>query len=146
MLGFLFSITPDTSGSTFGSQPFDVSRYSGIRFWGRDAKADSAGQEVDVHLANIQTSSEHTSSLCWDPEDLAERCSDNFRASVMLTSEWQEFTVEWKDLHQSGEDWSAHFDSFDPNAYNIIWMVNGHGPGVPAPGFDFCLADIYFLP
>lgn len=122
---------------------FDVSPYTGIRFWARSATGD---QEIVVKCADKNTFTEDSESTCNKNPRLG-RCGDDWGIqSLMLSPEWKEYFVKWADFEQTPNDWDqARFKSFDtkhvPGAY---FGVKGKGPDEKTPPFEFCVSQIYF--
>ena len=138
------------SGTTFDNPSFDVSGYDGISFWGWAAEPlPDAPLTVEVTLSTIDTRWGDKNAKCWTKEDQSARC-DNFYDEVSLANQWQRHSVRWSDLHQSPDDWNPPQyrppGGFDRNIYEIMFVVRGPGPEIMGQPFDFCVADLRFIP
>jgi hypothetical protein len=123
--------------------PFDLSPYTGIRFWGYAPKGDQA---IKVGFPDHNTYTEDARSTCnQNPEK--GRCGDDWAVQRMnLTPAWKEYTIKWEDLRQSSVKWGAQFDAFDrERVFTAYFAVNGLGPDNQSPPFEFCISQIHFL-
>jgi hypothetical protein len=122
--------------------PFDLSSYSGIRFWAASRNGD---QPIMVAFPNIDTATEIAEATCRNP-DAGGRCGDDWAIQDLpLTTAWTEYAVKWSDLKQSSIKWGAQFPSFDSKHVVNVWFgVRGPGPTGTSPPFDFCVSDIHF--
>ncbi len=122
---------------------FDVSRYTGIRFW---ARSTMGNQEIVVKSADKNTFTEDSASTCNKNPKIG-RCGDDWGIqSLVLSTQWKEYFIKWADFEQTPDDWNqARFKSFDtkhvPGAY---FGVKGKGPDEKTPPFEFCISQIYF--
>jgi hypothetical protein len=146
--GFNFTNSGGNSAEgTFGPEPIDVSRYSGISFWGRaDEPFEGAHLSIQVAFPNVDTQWGDRNASCWTPENQSDGC-DSFQKDIALTSEWRQYFVRWDELHQSFQEWSPpqkRFSSFNTLVNSTTFIVRGASPGIMSSPFDFCIAHIRF--
>ena len=144
MEGFIFSLST-TDGQAV---PFDVSGYSGIRFWAysvppKAGKLDLPTQ-IRVQFANVDTYTESAQSTCVR-KDGRDQCND-FGKVITLPEDhsWAPYVIKWADLQQQ-PGWGTQFPAgFDPHVYTVLFLIRGGGPDIRNIPFDFCVAQIEF--
>jgi len=114
------------AGST-GSPFYDARAYRGVRL---------ALRSPSTVTIQIQFSDRDTDPL----GGVCTRCQDNFSASLLVTAEWQTFTVLFSELRQQGTG-----DRFPALDLTRLSTVQIHAPQVDG-AFDLWLDDVRFLP
>ena len=136
--GFDLAIGPVDGGET--RVTYDISKYSGIVFWGMSPTAN----HVKVMIQNIDTDAQ--GGRCGTSDASSEQCWDSFCTYLGFTDTWQRFEVKFSDLEQEGWGHPAPGGVFDSTqAYSIYFQVNGPAKaGDPAVNADFWIDDVYF--
>jgi hypothetical protein len=121
-------------------QPYDISSYRGIVFWGMSA----ASNTVKVQISNDDTVP--SGGKCGQSDASVDQCWDNFAKYVSLTPTWQRFEVKFSDLQQDGWGHPVPSGIFDPTtARGISFEVLGPANATAAPvSADFWIDDVYF--
>ena len=129
--------------------PFDVSQYTGIRFWlyselDLSSESPTRVQQINVLFTDGNTDSWYRDSACRDPDPVD--CGDAFgKRGVIASHQWEQVFVAWEELQQSSNEWGAQFDGLDQErVISVVFEVAGAGPNITVPPFDICVAQIYF--
>jgi hypothetical protein len=128
------------NSADYSEAAFDVSPYTGIRFWAK-ANVDPTYHRVTttvlVKFPNADTDGNvGVSSAC--KKTASGVCNDDFGAPLTLTQDWTLQVIKWADLMQGG--YGEAFTSFNMEVYSTIFVV----PGLISRPFDFCIAQIEF--
>jgi hypothetical protein len=117
---------------------FDISKATGIVFWGMSAAASS----VKVQIANDD--SDPAGGKCGTTDASTSRCWDSFATYLPFTDKWQKFEVKFSKLRQDG--WGMEVPAFDATtARGINFLVQGPTTTTaPAIDADFWIDDVYF--
>jgi hypothetical protein len=120
-------------------QTYDVSSYSAIGF---RAKA-AAPVEIRLSISDQNTAEEggvcNPTAVSGDPD----RCGDYFGTNVVLSTEWEDYTVPFASMTQRG--WGLPAPGFDATtAYSLRMQVRGDA-ATPV-SFDYWLDDVYLVP
>jgi hypothetical protein len=122
-------------------QPFDVSRFRGLSFWGW---ARDVGTTIKVEVTNVDTSGDYPEATCL--KDGNQACYDSHAIqALVLSTVWGYHRFEWTELEQSAQHYGTQFDEFNPNVLDIAFTYPGPGTGRSQP-FEFCISQIRFLP
>ena len=125
---------------TSAGDPFDVSAYTGIRFW---AWSRWVGQSIRVDFPDLDTEAADPTSTCNLDQDAGVCGNDWAIQNLQLTDVWTPYTIRWDQLVQA--DWGPKVAQFDPkHVFATIFNLAGSGPNEPYPPFDFCVSQIYF--
>ena len=111
--------------------PYDLTPYTGIIFWAR-----SAAGSVDMRLRVV------TADVTPDTSpggECATNCDDVFGDYITLTTQWQEFTVEFAAPPLEQQGWGYEPPAFDPTGALAIQLQADAGIA-----FDIWLDDIRF--
>jgi hypothetical protein len=136
--GFNF-VQPKNEASPHGS-PFDVSPYTGLRFWAWSS--NELG--IAVMFPDSNTDSQDPQSTCEKNPD-AGGCNP-FGTHLVLTQNGAEYHVEWSDLAQE-PGWGQRFDGglVQQQVSATNFQVTGIGDRTSyLPPFEFCVSQIYF--
>ncbi len=140
--GFDFQRAPPD----YQTDPLDVSRYTGIRFWASSARATPGKLDqptlLRVQFSNLDTYTENAASTCF--QESGRNTCDDFGADIALPNDgnWALYAVKWADLTQQG--YGHAFPSFDTHVYTAQFAILGPGRGSRSLPFDFCVAQIEF--
>ena len=135
-MGFTLATTRD------GAAPVDVSAYSGITFWARS----DAGSAVDVLFRDVDT--EPLGGRCGVTDASSDQCYDDFQQELAVTSDWRQYTVLFRTLHQASAPFNWGYTppsgAFDPTqVYSILFSVmNTSGAAIQA---DMWVDDVYLV-
>ncbi|HXN30763.1 MAG TPA: hypothetical protein VN894_02835, partial [Polyangiaceae bacterium] len=136
--GFTF-VEPQGKLSTAGD-PFDVSAYTGIRFW---AWSLYVGQSIRVNFPDFDTEAADPTSTCNLHPDAGTCGNDWSIQNLELTDVWTQYTIRWDQLTQA--DWGPKVAQFDPkHVFATLFNLAGAGPNDLYPPFEFCVSQIYF--
>jgi hypothetical protein len=125
---------------TSAGDTFDVSPYTGIRFW---AWSRWAGQAIKVDFPDPDTGAADPTAGCKKYADAGGCGNDWAIQNLILDSVWAPYTIRWDQLSQA--DWGPKVAQFDPkHVFATVFIVAGSGPNDPYPPFDFCVSQIYF--
>ena len=127
--GMGINLTPASpSDVTF----YDVSKYSGVKFWAR-----GQGQmQFQVQQPSTRGADQEFPGEC--VEQFGAACEDHYSAEpIELTSEWKEYELRWAELAQRGYGMPVPFD------YRVF-SVEFHFFG--AQDFDFWIDDLRLVP
>ena len=107
---------------------YDASKYKGITF--KIKKGPGGTPNVRLKVPDTQT----------DPEGKkCTECFNDFGLDIVLTDDWQEYTIPFTSLKQL-KGWGSRFDGIEPKAlYGLQWQVN-----TPGATFDVWVDDIAF--
>ncbi len=108
---------------------YDLSAYSGVRFRARGSAS------LYMNLATRDSNPENLGGSCEDGEG----CYDRHGRTVLLTSSWQDFSVDFCTLSQEG--WGASLPAFDPTT---VTNLNFHVRSTQA--FEVWIDDVEFIP
>ena len=123
-----------------GGVPFDVSSYTGIRFWAWSLYAD---QSITVSFPDVDTASVDPTSTCNQNPDGGQCGNDWAIQNLALTDTWAPYEIRWDQLTQA--TWGAKFPQFDAKqVFSTNFIVRGPGPVLYYPPFEFCVSQIYF--
>jgi len=129
--GFLF--WGAAQNLTFASGcPYDGSPYAGVRF---EARASDL-LAVRVQFPTAATSPVSGGGFC--QELTPSSCYDAFESSLQFDTEWKEYVVLYKDLHQEGWGTPAPFDPY--TLLGLAFLV-GKTPG----DFAFQVDNVSFV-
>lgn len=133
-------------GSGADATAFDVSRFSGIRFWAKlDSFDPDIPQPIRVVFPNVDTDTEHPSSTCLS-QGLGKANCDHFGLTLSeLSPSWRKYEVRWPALEQSLRQHQAPFERFDRHVYTVDFQAPGPGPDAKTLSFDFCVTQISFI-
>jgi hypothetical protein len=133
-MGFVFAF------SEASSVPFDVSPYSGIRFW---AWSKYTGQPVRLNFPDKDTSTELVGATCRSSDG---GCGNDFGTNLTLTDTPAEYSVQWTDLSTQSYAGAYRAPSFDQTAvYDTDFFIfNAASPQLYPVPIDVCVAQIYF--
>jgi hypothetical protein len=127
-------------GFGFADPPtaFDISKFTGIVFWGMSSAANS----VKVQIANDD--SDPAGGKCGMTDASTARCWDSYATYLSFTDKWQKFEVKFSKLRQDG--WGMEVPTFDATtARGINFLVQGPtSTTAPAINADFWIDDVYF--
>jgi len=124
--------------SVGGTGAYDASGYSAIRFW---AKSHGGNLSIRVNLSTTETRATTDGGTC-----TATKCGDSYGAFITFTNTWQQYTVYFNAINQSG--WGA------AAAKNLahLWTVEfnyvqiPYGQAVTNPNsFEFLVDDVQFV-
>jgi len=73
-------------------QPYDLSRFTGIRFWVRGGSSMASAKQVRLNLPTAATR----------PGGVCTMCNDHFGTDVSFTSKWTQVDVPFDSLKQQG--------------------------------------------
>jgi hypothetical protein len=136
--GFNFVWPQGTLASA--GDPFDVSAYTGIRFW---AWSRYDGQSIRVNFPDLDTEAADPTAGCKMYADAGGCGNDWAIQSLLLDSVWRPYTIRWDQLVQA--DWGPRVAQFDPkHVFATLFNLAGAGPTNPYPPFEFCVSQIYF--
>ncbi len=139
--GFNFQHSPPN----YLQVPFDVSPYTGIRFWASSVPAAQGKLNVPalirVEMPDLNTSTQISDSTCMT-QGGRDKC-DSFGKSVSLPEDgsWALYTIKWAELEQQGYGLPFTFNS---QVYSLNFDVLGPGPQSRSFAFDFCVAQLEF--
>jgi hypothetical protein len=121
--------------------PYDASSYVGFTFWGRiGSTLGTADAGVSLVRLNVpDTNTDSAGGVCTS-------CSDYLGKDFIFTSEWQEFTVLFSQLAQSGFGKPYETALAATSVYGCQFLVTTD-PDVGNAGapFDVWIDDIYFI-
>jgi hypothetical protein len=150
-MGFNF-VTSGTNSDGGVSQPsvYDVSQYKGIRFYARADALGPGSQTLAVQFPDVYTDSAYPGAACTVAD--AGACDYYETALVDLTSDWQEYEVDFANLTQGAGGYPEPALS-EQNALGIQFSVYGTavitGAGLDAGtagvSFDVCVGDLRFV-
>jgi hypothetical protein len=120
--------------------PFDVSAYTGIRFW---AWSRWVGQVIRVNFPDLDTEVADPTSMCNLHLDAGQCSNDWSIQNLQLTDVWTPYTIRWDQLTQA--DWGPKVPQFDTkHVFATLFNLGGYGPSDRYPPFEFCVSQIYF--
>lgn len=123
-----------TDGGTGVKQPYDLSMYKGISFWG---KSNSAAVSVRMSIKDANTAPEggHCDKTMTSG---SEACNDDWGKALMFTTDWKPYTVMFSEMRQSM--WGKAFPAFDAkHAYSVQYQVSQN------IDFDLCIDDVFLV-
>jgi hypothetical protein len=95
-----FSLWGSGLGADFilGRKVYDISRYSGIRFWARSA----AGKDSEPRIQISDTTTDSTGGKCNVASDApsSEKCGNHFGQVVAVTTRWAKYEVRFAAMTQ----------------------------------------------
>ena len=125
---------------TPAGDPFDVSAYTGIRFW---AWSRWAGQAIKIQFPDLDTEAADPTAGCKMYADAGGCGNDWSIQNLILDSVWAPYTIQWDQLSQA--DWGPKVAQFDPkHVFATVFSVQGNGPTETYAPFEFCVSQIYF--
>jgi len=82
-----------------GREVYDISRYSGIRFWARATE----GKNLEHRIQISDTTTDATGGKCNPAPDApnSKRCGNHFGKTVMLTTRWARYEVRFAAMTQA---------------------------------------------
>ena len=80
--------------------PYDVSDYTGIRFWARRGPGSSYPTSVNVHIVQQNTANEEQGGTCVDSASV--ECSDHYADTISVSSTWQRYQLPFTGFSQVG--------------------------------------------
>ncbi len=108
---------------------YDATKYKGISFWAKKGP----GSTGNVRLKVPDVSTDPDGKVCND-------CFNDFGADLVLTEEWQQFTIPFEAMKQMKGWGSPHPAGIDPSkVYGMQWQVNEKGSK-----FDIWVDEISF--
>jgi hypothetical protein len=121
--------------------PFDVSPYTGIRFW---AWSQYAGQSIKVAFPDRNTETVDPTSTCNLNPDAGQCGNDWAIQNLFLTDVWTPYAIRWDQLTKA-QGYGTPTLPFDAKGVLVTqFMVLGSGANHPYPPFEFCVSQIYF--
>lgn len=85
--------------------PYDVSGYTGLRFWARRGSASSYPSTVSVHIVQENTANSSQGGACVDSTSI--ECSDHYADSITISSTWTLYELPFSGFYQVG--WGTSF-------------------------------------
>jgi hypothetical protein len=115
----------------------DLSAFTGVSFWARGGPGtgDTVFATLSVDIPIPATQQDTYGGEC------TVNCLDHYKHLVELTEEWQEFTIEWSALAQTG--WGTPADFTPERVQSIQFAMSGAAGG---RDFDWWLDNIQLLP
>jgi len=114
------------------ANPYDASAYGSVTFC---AKLNGGVGSVKVNFHNKDT--DKSGGIC---NAGANKCDDDFGATITLGADWKAFTLKFSDLMQEG--WGTPV----PGGFNSKVLLSLHYQTGKNATFDYYIDDIYFLP
>lgn len=113
--------------------PYDVSGYTGIRFWIRRGPDSSSPSGVIVNMVQENTANTDQGGTCEEgPED----CSDHYADSVSVSSTWKQYTLPFSGFDQVG--WGDYFPMDLENVLGFEFLMEEYS------AFDLLIDDFEF--
>jgi hypothetical protein len=85
--------------------PYDISGYTGIRFWARRGSASSYPSTVTVQIVQENTANSSQGGTCVDSTSI--ECSDHFGDVISVSSSWNQYELPFSGFYQVG--WGTSF-------------------------------------
>jgi hypothetical protein len=90
-------------------QLYDASRWNAITFWAKTSGADASTFSAAVRVQFPDKDTDPDGQVCTADGSLG--CSDHFGKTILLTTDWQKYTIRFSSLQQAG--FGAPAPSFD---------------------------------
>lgn len=113
--------------------PYDLSRSTGVSFYGRSLEAPIL---VQFKVPSLHDTPDDAGGAC-DPKGL-EKCEDAYFVTLDFTGAWTLYEVPFIDLAQGG--WGKAFPWDSEAALGFQWQVPGQGT------FDVAIDEICLMP
>jgi hypothetical protein len=101
-------------------QAYDASAYCGVRYWAKAAVATTLRLRIpdgDTHPVG---------GVCVDGGAAGMACYDHFSSSAAFTTEWQQFSVMFGDLQQTGTGYHPSDMKLKADKlYGLEWALSG---------------------
>lgn len=85
--------------------PYDVSGYTGLRFWARRGSASSYPSTVSVHVVQENTANNSQGGACVDSTSI--ECSDHYADTISVSTTWSLYELPFSGFYQVG--WGTSF-------------------------------------
>jgi hypothetical protein len=98
--------------------PYDVSGYTGIRFWARRGSASSYPSIVTVNIVQQNTANTDQGGTC---DELLYTCSDHYADGVSITTTWTQYELPFTGFYQSL--WGTTFSRDLQNVLGFEFLI-----------------------
>lgn len=130
--------------------PFDISQYKGIVFWAKTTAVDAGPLDLKVQFPDTDT--DPRGGVCngavagaSGPTDFSQ-CYNSYAAHKMVTGDWQQFTVLFKDLNIEGFGYMMPGPWDGKKVYGINWQGQKNTDAdAGAVTADLWIDDVYFV-
>jgi hypothetical protein len=100
--------------------PYDVSGYTGIRFWAKRGTGASYPSTVTVHIVQENTANIEQGGTCDD--DLYE-CSDHYADSISVSTTWTRYELPFSGFYQA-TTWGTTFSRDLENVLGFEFLID----------------------
>ncbi len=130
-------------GATFGVSlygvdlatrlPYDVSGYTGIRFWARRGPASSYPTSVTVNIVQRNTANTDQGGTC---NESVYECSDHYADTISVSSAWRLYELPFTGFYQAS-GWGTTFPRDLENVLGFEFLIE-------RTSFDLIVDDLAF--
>ncbi|MGC4064035.1 MAG: carbohydrate binding domain-containing protein [Polyangiaceae bacterium] len=114
--------------------PYDVSAYTGLRFWARRGSASSYPSSVTVQLLQANTTTIAEGGTC---STSVYECSDHYAYAISVSTAWAEYQLPFASFYQSST-WGSYFPRDLASVLAIEFLMKSNS------SYDLQVDDVRF--